>query len=334
MSFDLGDNPPVLPAPTSEEIAQLLLVLGLRAEDIAAALDTYLESSTWRGGDTAMTGEAIEDVLDAYYGGTNWRDATTGDSIVAALNSTLGNAWSMRAFERAPIFNIQYPPLNTTFTEVLDYNGTEVTIGGAEWASGFIPDGVSQIFLNDCTFIWSDDEYSWRFPSSTLNIVVDDFASVTPFSDLVRSVAQNPFWSTFPLSRTLDCSLLGSAGGGFYDSTTQTAIETLLDAGWAVITPDMNLPESPWVEVVSSGISGAVQIDGTGDLFVAQGDNGVTLDGTGLYFCETLSVDPLDWIPVNSTNGWPQRAVNYSTSVYEFYVTIASGAFFAYAPPP
>jgi hypothetical protein len=44
----------------------------MTGEDIATALDAYLESNEWRGGDAAMTGDAIVTVLDAYIGPA-WR---------------------------------------------------------------------------------------------------------------------------------------------------------------------------------------------------------------------------------------------------------------------
>lgn len=300
-------------------------------------IDANLGGAIWEIVDINIKGAAdIETILDGYYGGPSWRNTLTGSEIVSAINSNLGNVWSMRAYERAPIFNIQYPPVNYAGTEVLLHNGTEVTINGQQWFNGFIPDGVSLILLTDCTFTWTESEYSWRFPSSTMNIIVNDATLATPFYHLIASIAQNPHWSTFQLSRTLDCSLQAPMGSGFdvYDSTTQSNIETLIAAGWTILTPGMNIPPSPWFAITSTGISNAVDIEGTGTVFIARGDGGVTLEGEGLYSCETASLNPADWSPISYSAGqWPIRA-SYSTSPssIEFFVTLAGSTYYAIAP--
>lgn len=297
---------------------------------IATALDEYLESDEWRGGDTAMTGEAIEAVLDAYYGSTAWRDATTGASIVAALNSELGNVWSARSYERSFLANLSFVPSTSSYTPLayIDVAGT-AGFSSVQWHHGGIVDGVTHVNMDEVDFSVSTE--TWMFPTSVTSIAVIHATDGTHFEKLVAALGNNPHWQKLPLFRTLDCSAVSSSTG-YFTTEIQGHIDNLMAQSWVIYTPGSNLPQSPWVQV-PSGIANAVDISGMGVLYVVRGDNGTTLEGEALYVCETDSQNPVDWLQVTSVSGWPARSSRESTpSSIAFSATFVNGNFYAYKP--
>ena len=323
----------------------------MTGEDIATALDTFLESSEWRGGDTAMTGEAIEAVLDAFYMGTGWRTVLSPSEIVSAINSELGssewqtpvdfpsvsnvinsqlgNAWMMRAVERTPRENIYLRPVDGSYNDLNYVSGTEANMGYLTWHNGGIIDGITIVDMTETDFIVPTS--TWAFPTSVNLITASHVADSTFFEKIVEALNANPHWSKLPLFRTLDCSAVSSCTG-YFTTEIQGYIDNLMAQSWVIYTPVNNLPQSPWVQV-PSGIANAVDISGTGVLYVVRGDNGTTLEGEGLYVCETGSLDPVDWLQVTSISAWPARSSHVSTPSYTvFSATFASENFYAYKP--
>jgi hypothetical protein len=301
-------------------------------ETIATLLDEYLESDEWRGGDTAMTGEAITTAIDNYLG-TSWRDAVTGQDVISALNSEIGNSWVMRAFERTPHDNINKPPVDSMDSPVGTINGNTMSFGAVAWANGGVTDGIFFVDMLETTFTVPSN--TWAFPTSTMTVTVTHTTDTYLFTNLLQALAANSHWAGLPNSRVLDCGAVSALASGFFDSNAQAHIETLIEAGWTINTPSFNVPITPWVQLTGTGINNSVQIDGIGDLYLAQGDNGVTLDGDGLYYCEgTSSLDPNDWVSIGSDgNTWPLRG-SYLTAVnsYEFFVTYSGSSYYAVKP--
>lgn len=320
----------------------------MTGEEIAAALDTVLGSAEWRGGDTAMTGQAIEAVLDAFYMGTGWRTVLSPSDIVNAVNSglgtmdwqtpvdfsnvsnviggALGNVWMMRAVERTPRENIYLRPADGAYNDLNYVNGNQANLGYLTWYNGGIVDGITSVDMTETNFTMPTT--TWAFPTSVNLITASHITDSTFFEKIVEALIANPHWSKLPLTRYLDCSIVASSTG-FYSPTVQGAIDSLIAQGWIIYTPAYNLPENPWVCVSNPGLSNAV-LSGSGNTYAAQGDGGITLDGYLLYFCETNSPDPADWIPASAAD-WPLRYENYSLpSNLPMYATSVSGTFYVY----
>lgn len=303
----------------------------MTGEEIATALDTVLGSAEWRGGDTAMTGEAIRDALDSLFGDAAWRTPMDGDVISETLDTYLGDsAWKSRTYERAPLFNVIYPVIDSSEIRVAAYNGTIATIVNNEWYYGFLPDGVQYATLDECDFVYNPGEITWRFPTSLDAVTVTETSDGALFDKLVAALVQNPYWINTYRSRTLDCNAI-SVPWTFASSDTQSWIDSLLDGGWTIYTPELNIVPSPWQQIMTPGIPGRLQPDGMTSVWVAQGDGGATLDGSDMYWAASDSTDPLDYIPISYTeHNWPGR--QQVDAGAQLYVTFNGANYFVHIP--
>lgn len=132
------------------------------------------------------------------------------------------------------------------------------TIGQA-WEDKFLPDGITDIYFTQNFFNqFTSDFYGYDpLPYSTtyIGIDYDSTARGEVFINIINTInnCYNILNIPAPIVRTLDFTNLydfyntiTANEEGFFNTTTQNLIESLLDDGWDIFWPNMGAVPSPW----------------------------------------------------------------------------------------
>lgn len=285
-------------------------------------------------------GGAIQNVITASLGSTDWQFVPENDPyrVIAAIDSAIGSGWQSsgggggypttdeRSWYRPYMVNKLFidNSANVTYSTML--TGTpEATIGGSAYPGEGVADGVRYLDLSSLnTSLGSNYGYG-PIPSTVTLIYWNNSGEGFQY---IFDALYACFWSNQVdgSGRVIDCSL-----GGYSTSNTfllsdaqQGVLNQMMDAGWSILLPDMNMPNAAWSTIPMWPSYAAAEnssYSSMGSVTLGDGSPGFDTYG-GVYYSPTTStpVDASDFVFVGAPD-YPRRdqfnELFYATRYYD-----------------
>lgn len=207
-----------------------------------------------------------------------------------------------------------------------------MTIGQA-WEDKFLPDGITDIYFTQNFFNqFTSDFYGYDpLPYSTtyIGIDYDSTARGEVFINIINTInnCYNILNIPAPIVRTLDFTNLydfyntiTANEEGFFNTTTQNLIESLLDDGWDIFWPNMGAVPIPWA---SLNIFPSYSII-NGNYYCQYANNGNVYYTTVEPPVEESERNINDFTIIGTATQFPLR--NLHNSIYFTYQDLGGGA--------